>query len=166
MESKPLDANRLHATPTPNSGAPAERPTEFPHPSEREFACILDFYQIPWQYEPTTFALEWDEAGNVKEAFSPDFYLPDQDIYIELTTLRPGLMNRKHRKLRRLKELYPDVQVKLVDRRDFANLLFKYGLEDEKERLVGQAAIDAAAAAEANTSNSVEAQDDESGPTE
>ena len=121
----------------------SEQPGEFPHPSEREFAQILDFYQIPWQYEPRTFALEWDEEGHIKEAFSPDFYLPDQDLYIELTTLRPGLMNRKNRKLRRLKELYPDVRVKLVNRKDFANLLFKYGLEDEQEQLVGQSAIDA-----------------------
>ncbi len=162
MESKPSDPNRSHAIPTPNSASPAEHPQDFPHPSEREFARILDFYQIPWQYEPTTFALEWDDDGNIKEAFSPDFYLPDQDIYIELTTLRPGLMNRKHRKLRRLNELYPDIQVKLVDRRDFANLLFKYGLEDEKEHLVGQAAIDAAAATESNTSNSLEEEDNES----
>jgi hypothetical protein len=116
---------------------------EFSHPSEREFAHILDFYQIPWQYEPRTFALAWDEEGHIKEAFSPDFYLPDQELYIELTTLKPGLMNRKNRKLRRLKELYPDVSVKLVNRKDFANLLFKYGLEDEQERLVGQSAIDA-----------------------
>jgi hypothetical protein len=163
MESKTPDANSPHGTPNP--GSPIERPEDFPHPSEREFARILDFYQIPWHYEPTTFALEWDETGAVKEAFSPDFYLPDQDIYIELTTLRPGLMNRKRRKLRRLKELYPDVQVKLVDRRDFANLLFKYGLEDEKDQLVGQAAIDAAEVA-ANNSHHMEAKDDESGPTE
>lgn len=119
------------------------REVGFPHPSEREFAQILDFYQIPWEYEPHTFALEWDEDGNVKEAFTPDFYLPDQEMYIELTTLRSGLMNRKHRKLRRLKELYPDVQIKMVNRRDFANLLFKYGLEEEEDRLVGQSAIDA-----------------------
>ena len=120
------------------------QPSEFPHPSEREFAHILDFYQIPWQYEPRTFALEWDEEGHIKEAFSPDFYLPDQELYIELTTLKSGLMNRKNRKLRRLKELYPDVRVKLINRKDFANLLFKYGLEDEQEQLVGQSAIDVA----------------------
>lgn len=118
-------------------------PVEFSHPSELEFARILDFYQIPWEYEPKTFALEWDEAGHVREAFSPDFYLPDQDLYIELTTLRSALMNRKNRKLRRLKELYPDVTVKLVNRRDFTNLLFKYGLEGEEEQLIGQSAIDA-----------------------
>lgn len=116
---------------------------EFSHPSEMKFARILDFYQIPWEYEPKTFPLEWDEAGHVKEAFSPDFYLPDQDLYIELTTLRSALMNRKNRKLRRLKELYPEITVKLVNRRDFTNLLFKYGLESEEEQLIGQSAIDA-----------------------
>ena len=120
----------------------SREPNEFPHPSEREFAHILDFYQIPWEYEPRTFALERDEEGHIKEAFSPDFYLPDQDLYIELTTLKPGLMNRKNRKLRLLQELYPDVRVKLVNRKDFANLLLKYGLEDEEEQLVGQSAIE------------------------
>lgn len=142
--------------PTPDPiDSHSERPDEFPHPSEEEFARILDFYQIPWEYEPTTFALEWDEQGHIREAFSPDFYLPDQDLYIELTTLRSGLMNRKNRKLRRLKELYPDVRVKLINRRDFSNLLFKYGLEDEEEQLVGQSAIDAAKEAD-NTNDTTE----------
>ena len=130
-----------NAAPDPDS-LQSGQPVTFPHPSEREFACILDFYQIPWLYEPTTFALEWDEEGNVKEAFTPDFYLPDQDLYIELTTLRSGLMNRKYRKLRRLIELYPNIRIKLVDRRHFANLLFKYGLEDEEQQLVGRSALD------------------------
>jgi len=135
----PVDADAHGSAPQDTDHSPVE----FSHPSEREFARILDFYQIPWQYEPRTFALEWDEDGHVKEAFAPDFYLPDQDLYIELTTLRPALMSRKNRKLRRLQELYPDVRVKLVNRRDFSNLLFKYGLESEEEELVGQAAINA-----------------------
>lgn len=124
-------------------GDSAKEGVEFSHPSELEFARILDFYQIPWEYEPRTFTLDWDEQGHVREAFSPDFYLPDQDLYIELTTLRPVLMNRKNRKLRRLKELYPDVRLKLVNRRDFTNLLFKYGLESEEQQLIGQSAVDA-----------------------
>jgi hypothetical protein len=147
MDQRQAHLSQSHSEETGVSSPDMERPqpgrpVTFPHPSEKEFARILDFYQIPWQYEPRTFPLEWDERGNVKEAFSPDFYLPDQDLYVELTTLRAGLMNRKHRKLRRLKELYPDVQIKLVSRRDFANLLFKYGLDDEQDRLVGQSAID------------------------
>ena len=86
----------------------------FAHPSEAEFARILDFYQITWEYELCTFELKWDEDGNVVEAFSPDFFLPEQDLYIELTTMEQRLITKKHRKLRRLRELYPEVNVKLL----------------------------------------------------
>src|SRR5262245_27404749 len=109
----------------------------FVHPSEEQFARILDFYQVAWEYEPRTFPLKWDEAGNVTEAFSPDFYLPDQDLYIELTTMAQRLITKKHRKLRRLKELYPEINVKLINRADFKQMMLKYGL-DNPEGLMGQ----------------------------
>ena len=80
---------------------------KFVHPSEEVFARILDFYGIQWEYEPRTFTLNEDEQGNVTEAFTPDFYLPEQDLYVELTTLRPQLSTKKNRKLKRLKERYP-----------------------------------------------------------
>ncbi len=111
----------------------------FSHPSEQEFARILDFYQIPWQYEPRAFALAWDENGNVTEAFTPDFYLPEQDLYIEITTMEQHLITRKHRKLRRLRELYPEVKIKLINRNAFKQLMFKYGL-DEGEISIGNTA--------------------------
>jgi len=111
----------------------------FSHPSEQEFAHILDFYQIPWEYEPRSFALAWDENGNVTEAFTPDFYLPEQDLYIELTTMEQHLITRKHRKLRRLRELYPEVKIKLINRHAFKQLMLKYGL-DEGEIPVGNTA--------------------------
>lgn len=111
----------------------------FAHPSEEEFARILDFYGIEWEYEPHTFPLEWDENGQVLEAFTPDFYLPQQNLYIELTTLRPELVTQKNRKLRRMRELYPDVHIKLFKRRDIRELLVKYGLEEEAERIQGHA---------------------------
>ncbi len=112
----------------------------FAHPTEEQFARILDYYGIPWQYEPRTFPLQWDEAGNVVEAFTPDFYLPQQDLYVELTTLRPQLATAKNRKLRRLKELYPEVNIKLFKRRDMRDLLIKYGLDQEAARIAGTAA--------------------------
>jgi hypothetical protein len=115
--------------------------TTFAHPSEEEFARLLEFYGVDWQYEPHSFPLAWDDDGKVVEAFTPDFYLPTQDLYVELTTLESSLMNRKHRKLRRLRELYPGVNVKLFDRRDFDELLWKYGLEGEKDALVGRSAL-------------------------
>ena len=109
----------------------------FVHPSEAEFARILDFYQIAWEYEPRTFELHWDSQGNVVEAFTPDFYLPEQDLYIELTTMEQRLITKKHRKLRRLRELYPNVNIKLLNRSDFKQMILKYGLDDDAS-LIGQ----------------------------
>lgn len=100
----------------------------FAHASEEELARILDFYGIRWEYEPRSFPLGWDEQGRVVESFSPDFYLPDFDLYIELTTLKQSLVTRKNRKLRRLRDLYPDVRIKVFYGRDFRNLLTKYDL--------------------------------------
>lgn len=110
---------------------------KFSHPTEEAFARILDFYGISWVYEPRTFPLEWDKAGNVIEAFAPDFFLPDQDLYVELTTLRPKLSGYKNRRLRRMKELYPDINVKLFKRKDLRNLMIKFGLDQEAGRIAG-----------------------------
>jgi len=102
---------------------------QFAHPAEEEFAKILDFYGIEWVYEPRTFPLEFDEQGNILEAFTPDFYLPQQDLYVELTTLKTTLATHKNRKMRRMKELYPDINIKLFKRREMNNLMVKYGLD-------------------------------------
>ena len=113
------------------------RRPEFAHPAEEAFARILDFYGIEWEYEPQTFPLQWDEQGLVVEAFAPDFYLPQQDLYVELTTLRPQLSTHKNRKLRRMKELYPDVNIKLFKRREMRDLMTKYGLVQEAGQIQG-----------------------------
>lgn len=101
---------------------------EFAHPSEEQCARILDFYGVRWEYEPNTFPIEWDKEGNVTQSFSPDFYLPDLDLYIELTTMSQKLVTKKNRKVRKLRELYPDIQIKIFYQKDFKNLLLKYGL--------------------------------------
>ena len=101
----------------------------FAHNSERQFAKLLDFYAIEWDYEPRTFTLERDRAGNPQQAFTPDFYLPAYDLYIEITTLAQKLVTKKNRKARRLRELHPDVRVKVLYQRDYLHLLVKYGLE-------------------------------------
>jgi hypothetical protein len=113
----------------------------FPHPSEAEFARVLDFFGIEWRYEPMTFPLKWDEQGHILEAFSPDFYLVQQDLYVELTTLRAKLMRLKHQKIKLIKELYPDVNVKLWSRRDFDRFLERFGLEERRQELVGKEAV-------------------------
>jgi hypoxanthine phosphoribosyltransferase len=99
----------------------------FAHASEAEMARILDFYAVRWEYEPHTFPILWNLDGMVVESFSPDFWLPDLDLYLEITTLRQRLVRKKNRKLRRLRELYPDLRVKLFYARDFRALMLKYG---------------------------------------
>jgi hypothetical protein len=109
----------------------------FAHPVEETMARIFDYYGIEWVYEPRTFPLEWDKDGNVTLAFSPDFYLPQQDLYLELTTLRPQLTRHKNRKMRRMQELYPNVKIKLLKRRDIRDMMIKFGMEREAGEIMG-----------------------------
>jgi hypothetical protein len=104
-------------------------PPQFQNEAELEYAKILDYYAIPWQYEPRTFVLERDETGRIAEAFTPDFYLPEQDLYLEVTVMKQSLVTRKNRKLRKLRERYPDVNVKLFYKRDIARLARRYRLD-------------------------------------
>jgi hypothetical protein len=115
------------AEPLPSDTVP------FAHASERQFARLLEFYQIQWSYEPTSFDLEWDPDGNVVQRFTPDFYLPAYDLYIEITTLNQKLVTKKNRKVRRLRELYPEVRCKIFYQRDYLSLVTKYGLDDHRE---------------------------------
>ena len=114
------------------TSAEATRPADqitFAHNSERQFARLLDFYRVEWEYEPTAFPIEWDAAGQPVQHFRPDFYLPGFRLYIEITTLNQRLVTKKNRKVRRLRELYPDVRIKVLYQRDYLSLLAKYGLE-------------------------------------
>jgi hypothetical protein len=133
---------RLHP-PTPGRAAvrPDPREVAFAHASEAELSRILDFYGVAWEYEPRTFPLMWNLRGEVVESFTPDFFLPELDLYVELTTLRQKLVRKKNRKLRRMRELYPDVRVKLLYGKDFRALLLKFGrigLADALSGTVGQ----------------------------
>ena len=100
----------------------------FVNEAELEYAKILDYYGVPWLYEPETFVLERDEEGRVTEAFTPDFYLPEQDLYLEVTVMKQSLVTRKNRKLRKLRQQYPDIKIKLFYERDFQRLSRHYGL--------------------------------------
>ena len=100
----------------------------FQNEAELECAKILDYYGVPWLYEPRTFELETDENGRVLEAFAPDFYLPEQDLYLEITVMKQSLVTRKNRKLREVRRLYPEIRVKLFYRRDIERLAQRYRL--------------------------------------
>ena len=125
------------ATPTPSAETDGQQSVakgpdagpelpRFAHPSEKEFAQILDFYGVAWAYEPKSFPLRWD-GDRVVEMLTPDFYLPDLDLYLELTTMKQSLVTEKNRKIRRMRELHPEVKIRLLYRRDYHRLLAKYG---------------------------------------
>lgn len=109
----------------------------FAHASEAELARILDYYKVAWQYEPHVFPIRWNTDGVVVESFAPDFYLPELEMYVELTTLKQSLVRKKNRKLRHLRELYPMLRIKLFYARDFKALLLKYGRLDAAASLIG-----------------------------
>jgi cytidylate kinase len=119
-------------------GRPSLKKTAFMHPSEEIFANLLDFYRLAWEYEPRSFPIQWDKDGKVLEAFTPDFYLPEFDLYVELTTMKQSLVTKKNRKVKLLRAIYPQVNIQVFYQKDFENLIFKYGLA---ERPAGEPAV-------------------------
>jgi hypothetical protein len=112
----------------PRDGRPTAR--QFTHPSEQIFANLLDFYRMRWEYEPRSFPLQWDKDGKVLEAFTPDFYLPEFDLYVEITTMKQSLVTKKNRKVRLLRAIYPHVNIRVFYEKDFQELVSKYELTD------------------------------------
>lgn len=112
--------------------SPAERvgiaARKFSHPTEELFANLLDFYSIGWEYEPRSFPLQWDQDGKVLEAFTPDFYLPEFDLFVELTTMKQTLVRRKNRKIRLLRSIYPHINIQVFYQKDLQDLIMKYGI--------------------------------------
>jgi hypoxanthine phosphoribosyltransferase len=90
----------------------------FAHASEAELARMFDFYRVAWEYEPRSFPIAWNPLGRPVEFFTPDFYLPEYDLYVELTVAKPARNTRKNRKVRLLRSHHPHLNVKLFTRRD------------------------------------------------
>ncbi len=112
------------------AGQASLKRSPFSHPSEQIFANLLDFYRIAWEYEQHSFPIQWDRDGKVLEAFTPDFYLPEFDLYVELTTMKQSLVTKKNRKVKLLKAIYPQVNIQVFYQKDFQNLIFKHGLAE------------------------------------
>ena len=114
---------------SPTTAIAAIERARFGHPSEKMFANLLDFYRIEWAYEPRSFSLQWSKSGEVTEAFTPDFYLPQFDLYVELTTMKQSLVTRKNRKVKLLRAIYPHINIQVFYQKDFQDLALKYGLK-------------------------------------
>lgn len=115
---------------------PATRDPEpsFAHPVERELARVYDELGIAWQYEPQAFVLAQGDDGRVLEAFRPDFYLSDWDVYVECTVARQRLTARKRSKARRAMARY-GIRVEIMYRRDMTRLAHRWGLQGLRRAL-------------------------------
>ncbi len=122
------DPRRRH----PSAAVPVEG--DFAHPSEALFARLLTLSGYDWLYEPVEFPLEWGPDGTPTRAFRPDFYLAGPGLFVELTVLAQRLVTRKNQKVRRFRDLYPEVPLVVVYRRDFERLLEVAHLSDLSER--------------------------------
>ena len=131
-----IEQLRTAATPRdPDAPLPSDL-VRFQHVAEARFARLLDFYGVTWQYEPHEFPIEWDGDDRPVGWFRPDFYLPDFDLHIEITTSQQKLVTKKNRKLRLLREHFPEIRCRLFYQRDVLELLRKYGIDavsDEEE---------------------------------
>ncbi len=124
----------LYPNPDVAAAVPFDRKNvKFKHPAEEEFANILNMYAIEWEYEPKTFPVQWDAEGNVTMAFSPDFYLTKFDTYIEITTMEQKYVTTKNKKVKRLRELYPGINITIVYKKDFQTLLNRFGFSGKDE---------------------------------
>lgn len=112
------------------SGRVSLKRNQFGHPSEQIFANLLDFYRIAWQHEPRSFPIQWDKDGKPLESFTPDFYLPEFDLYVELTTMKQSLVTRKNRKIKLLRTIYPHINIRVFYQKDFQDLVMKHGIAE------------------------------------
>jgi len=104
----------------------ATQSSDFAHPSEKTFASLLSLYGHKWEYEPIEFALAWNENGQPTRGFRPDFYLPELNVFIELTVLEQRLVTKKNAKIRAFRALYPEVELVVVYQKDFNDIVLKH----------------------------------------
>ena len=83
---------------------------------EANFARLLNYLKIKWKYEPKTFDLGLQK-------YTPDFYLPDSNEYIEVKNFLWKYSKERDKKFRKL---YPDIKLKLLLSNDYLKLQIKY----------------------------------------
>ena len=83
---------------------------------EANIARLFNYLGIRWQHQPKIFNL-------VSQNYTPDFYLPDDDIYIEVKNFLWKYSKIRDRKFRKL---YPDIKLTLLLKKDYLELEKKY----------------------------------------
>lgn len=79
---------------------------------EANFARILNLLGIPWLYQCKTF----DIGGHM---YTPDFYLPDSDTWIEIKNFLSEYSRKRDENFRKM---YPDLELMLILKGDYLEL--------------------------------------------
>lgn len=98
---------------------------KFAHELEERFAEILDYFELEYEYEPTTFILKTTANGEIKQGFTPDFFIPEHNIYVEITAMNGSSCNKKRRKIEAIDELY-GIKAILFHRKRIEDILTKF----------------------------------------
>ncbi len=95
-----IDANIIYVPHTPSN---PENVTYIPSrlkPAEAVVAHNLDQNDFIWQHEPHTIVFKRNNQGEITDAFTPDFFFPELNRYLELTIMKQYLMSHdKNRKV-------------------------------------------------------------------
>jgi len=83
---------------------------------EANIARLFNYSGIKWTYQQKTFDLG-------SQNYTPDFYLPDGDIYIEVKNFLWRYSKTRDRKFRKI---YPGIKLTLLLKKDYLELEKKY----------------------------------------
>jgi hypothetical protein len=88
---------------------------------EANVARILKHFSIEYSFEQKSFLLNKPEGGQTR--YTPDFYLPQYDTYIEV---KGRWYSDGKSKFQLCKEQYPNIKIKLVDGKKYKRLEKRY----------------------------------------
>lgn len=93
------------------------RPPKLHNESERFIAGLLDDLRIEWVYEPRPFVTAL--VGRAKHALKPDFWLPEYDVFVEVTEAHYDKIKRQL--IKHVMRRHP-VRIILIDREQLGEL--------------------------------------------
>ncbi len=83
---------------------------------EANYARLLNFQGMRWVHQPQTFRLK-------KQNYTPDFYLPEQDKFIEIKNFLSDYSKNRDEEFRKL---YPNLRLDLILKKDYLKLQEKF----------------------------------------
>ena len=88
---------------------------------EADFARVLNYCGMKYEYEPRRFTLQRADGGTL--TYAPDFFVPELHCWYEI---KGWMDQRSAEKIRLFKEQYADERLVVIDKTQFAELQMRY----------------------------------------